>query len=130
VLSPSRIGRSFVPKTVLIADNSEMVRKLLCQHFENEADYDLCAEAKNGEEAIALALKHEPDLIVLDLLMPAMNGLVAARQLKQLMPEVPIILFTDHGDILPYMGNCPADLVLPKQDLVVLMNHIRALAPA
>jgi CheY-like chemotaxis protein len=119
-----------VAKTVLIADDSEMVRKLLCRHFETEADYDLCAEAKNGEEAIALALKHEPDLIVLELQMPVMNGWDAARQLKQLMPEIPIILFTNHGDLVPFMGDSPFDVVIPKRDLVVLMDHIRALAPA
>jgi DNA-binding NtrC family response regulator len=130
VLLPLRIGRFFVAKTVLIADDSEMVRKLLCRHFETEADYDLCAEAKNGEEAIALALKHEPDLIVLELQMPVMNGWDAARQLKQLMPEIPIILFTNHGDLVPFMGDSPFDVVIPKRDLVVLMDHIRALAPA
>ncbi len=117
-------------KTVLIADDSEIIRKLLCRHFETEADYDLCAEAKNGEEAIALALHHEPDLIVLDLSMPVMNGLDAARKLKLLMPEVPIILFTDHMNLLPFMGDSPVDVVVPKRDLVVLMNHIRVLAPA
>jgi chemotaxis response regulator CheB len=60
-------------KTVLIADDSEIVRKLICRLFKTEADYDLCAEARNGEEAIAPALQHRPDLIVLDLSMPVMN---------------------------------------------------------
>jgi DNA-binding NarL/FixJ family response regulator len=125
---PPRIGDALA-KTVLIADDSEIVRKLVCRLFETEADYDLCAEARNGEEAIALALKHRPDLIVLDLSMPVMNGLDAARELKQLMPHVPIILFSDHAHLMPYVGVSAADLVLAKHDFDVLMRHIRELAP-
>lgn len=116
-------------KTVLIADDSEIVRKLICRLFETEADYDLCAEARKGEEAIALALLHRPDLIVLDLSMPVMNGLDAARELKQLMPQVPIIFFTDHAHLMSYVGVSPADLVLAKNDFNILMRHIRELAP-
>ena len=60
-------------------------------------DYDICAEAENGQQAIDLALKHRPDLIILDFAMPVLNGLEAARQLKKIMPGVPIILFTQHA---------------------------------
>jgi len=59
--------------------------------FEVEEDYDICAEGVNGEEAIALAKKHRPDLIILDLSMPIMNGLDAARELKRILPQIPII---------------------------------------
>jgi YesN/AraC family two-component response regulator len=54
-------------KRVLVADDNPMIRKMLCQLFEVEEDYDICAEAENGQEAIDLALKHRPDLIILDL---------------------------------------------------------------
>lgn len=53
-----------MPKTVLIADDSPIMRKLLCKMFEAEEDYDLCAEAANGEEAIALATEQRPELII------------------------------------------------------------------
>ena len=53
-------------KRVLIADDSPLIRKMLCQLFEREDDYNICAEAENGEQAIELALKHRPDLIILD----------------------------------------------------------------
>jgi DNA-binding NarL/FixJ family response regulator len=125
---PPRIGDALA-KTVLIADDSEILRKRMCKFFETEEDYDLCAEARNGEEAITLALQHRPDLIVLDLSMPVMNGLDAARELKRLMPQVPIILFTAHAHLMPYVGVSHADLVLAKDDLNVLMRHIRELAP-
>ena len=57
-------------KRILVADDNPMIRKMLCRLFEIEEDYDICAEAENGQEAIELALQHRPDLIILDLAMP------------------------------------------------------------
>ena len=89
----------------------------------------LFAEAKNGEEAIALAVIHKPDLIILDVSMPVMDGLRAARKLKQVMPHVPILLFTQHADLQMMFEDVPADRVVSKTDLVALMQHVRELAP-
>jgi CheY-like chemotaxis protein len=91
-------------KTILIADDSPMICKMLCRLFNVEEDYDNCAEATNGQEAIALALKHRPDLIILDFVMPVLNDLEAARELKKIMPDVPIILLTQHANL----GHCNA----------------------
>ena len=120
-----------MPKTVLVADDNPQIRKGLCDMFELEADYDMCAEATNGEEAIALARKHQPDLIILDLSMPRMNGLDASRELKRIMPDIPIILFTLHADTVIYaLGpNSPIDLVVAKSDAVHIVDHIRSLIP-
>jgi CheY-like chemotaxis protein len=84
-------------KRVLVADDNPLIRKMLCQLFEREDNYDICAKAENGEQAIELALKHRPDLIILDWAMPVLNGLDAARKLKKIMPDVPVILFTQHA---------------------------------
>ena len=54
-------------KKILVADDNPIITKTLCRILEAQEDYDLCAEAENGEEAIALSIKHHPDLIVLDL---------------------------------------------------------------
>jgi len=116
-------------KTVLVADDNPAIRKALCQMFEVEEDYDICAEAKNGEEAIALAKKHRPDLIILDLAMPVMNGIDAACELKRIMPEIPIILFTDHADAFRgKIEKLPIDMVVSKSD-IGLMSHVRTLVP-
>ena len=58
-------------KRILVADDNALIRRMLCELFEREEDYDICAEATNGQEAIDLALKHRPDLIILDWAMPA-----------------------------------------------------------
>jgi DNA-binding NarL/FixJ family response regulator len=120
-----------MPRKILVADDNAMVRKSLCRIFETEAHYDLCAEAVNGEEAIALARVHKPDLIILDFQMPVMNGIEAALELKRIMPDVPIILFTLHADTATYaLGpKSPIDLVVAKSDAIHIVDHVRALIP-
>jgi DNA-binding NarL/FixJ family response regulator len=85
-------------KTVLIVDDNTYIRQSIYELFTGEADFEVCGEAENGKEAIAKALDLNPDLIVLDLSMPVMNGLDAARQLKRLMPTVPLIMYSLFGD--------------------------------
>jgi len=84
--------------TILIADDNLFVRQALCECFDREDDFDVCGEAGDGREAIARAEELHPDLIVLDLSMPLMNGLDATRILKRLMPQVPIIMYSAYSD--------------------------------
>jgi two-component system chemotaxis response regulator CheY len=87
-----------VAKSVLIVDDNAYIRQALCELFKHEADFEVCGEAANGKEAIEKAQELRPDLIVLDLSMPVMNGLDAARVLKRLMPTVPLIMYSAFGD--------------------------------
>jgi CheY-like chemotaxis protein len=121
-----------MPKTVLVADDNPTIRKMLCRMFEREENYDLCAEAEDGKQAIELAVQHHPDLIILDLSMPVMNGLEAAHELKKLMPKVPIILFTQHAELGNRIGvmNVDVDRIVAKTEAFSLMGHVRSLAPA
>jgi CheY-like chemotaxis protein len=118
-------------KTILIADDSPIIRKMLCRLFEVEEGYDICAEATNGQEAINLALKYRPNLIILDFVMPVLNGLEAARQLKNIMPNVPIILLTQHANLGSAMlrTNSSIDRIISKSDAFELMEHVRSLVP-
>jgi CheY-like chemotaxis protein len=127
---PGRRGREMA-KTILVADDNPKIRKLLCQLFESEENYDICAEAANGQEAIGLALRHRPDLIILDLSMPIMDGLTAARELKRLIPDVPIILFTQYADLGKHLlgFNLPVDRVVSKSEPIELLGHVRSLIP-
>jgi two-component system, NarL family, response regulator NreC len=83
-------------RTVLLVDDSPVVRKSLCELFTREADFQVCGEAENGNEAIEKALSLKPSLIVIDLSMPELDGLSTIRILKQMMPNVPFILYTAH----------------------------------
>jgi DNA-binding NarL/FixJ family response regulator len=121
-----------VAKIVLVADDHPAIRKQLCALFEHEADYELCEQATNGQEAVELASRHKPDLIILDFAMPVMNGIEAAKQIKKFLPKVPIILFTMH-DQLVLVHARPfdrfIDRIVSKADMSHLLSHVRELAP-
>jgi DNA-binding NarL/FixJ family response regulator len=85
-------------KKILVVDDNAVIRRLLNTLFKSEADFEVCGEAENGMEAIERAQELRPDVIVLDLSMPVMNGLDAARALKGLMPTVPLIMFSEYGE--------------------------------
>jgi DNA-binding NarL/FixJ family response regulator len=86
--------------TILIADDNLYIRRGLRELFQREGDFDVCGDAENGREAVEKAQQLHPDLILLDLSMPEMNGLDATRALKQMMPEVPVIMYSAFGDPL------------------------------
>jgi DNA-binding NarL/FixJ family response regulator len=81
-------------KSILIVDDSPLIRRSLRTLFEQQPDWAVCAEAENGCEGIDKAQTLHPDLIVLDLAMPRLNGIDASRLLKRLMPAIPIVMFT------------------------------------
>jgi DNA-binding NarL/FixJ family response regulator len=85
-----------VPRSILIVDDHEVIRRQLRCLFSSHAEFAVCGEAVHGVDAIEKAQQLSPDLIILDLVMPEMNGLEAASALKYMMPEVPIFLLTVH----------------------------------
>ncbi|HLZ40925.1 MAG TPA: response regulator transcription factor [Candidatus Sulfotelmatobacter sp.] len=84
-----------MPHRILIADDNANVRTALRQLMEFAGGVEFI-EAENGEEAIAKALECRPDVIILDLAMPAMDGLTAARKILQQLPEAAVFLCTMH----------------------------------
>jgi DNA-binding NarL/FixJ family response regulator len=86
-------SRSFLA-SVLIVDDHPAVRRALRAAFERQPGFTVCGEAEDGFDAISKAKKLAPDLIVLDLRMPVMDGLEAARELKRLFPRVPLMMLT------------------------------------
>ena len=85
-------------KLILVVDDNRFIRHSLYQLFTSQGDFDVCGEAENGADAIEKAQALHPDVIVIDLSMPIMNGIDAARALKQLVPTVPIIMFSEYSD--------------------------------
>lgn len=81
-------------KTMLIVDASIFVRHALYELFTRQADFEVCGVAENALEAIEVAGKQHPDLIVLELSMPVMQSLEAARALKRVLPTVLIIMYS------------------------------------
>jgi two-component system, chemotaxis family, chemotaxis protein CheY len=119
-----------VAKTVLIADDNAYIRHTLCELFQSQADFDVCGEAENGKEAIEKAQELDPDLIVLDLSMPVMNGLDAARVLKGIMPRVPLIMFSEYSEVFSEQEARSvgiSTLISKSEHISVLMEKARSL---
>jgi CheY-like chemotaxis protein len=89
-----------VLKCILIVDDNAVIRRSLRGIFEGEG-WEICGEAANGREAIAKAQELNPDLIVLDLSMPVMNGMEAAPELRKILPDVPILVFSVYASAIP-----------------------------
>jgi len=92
-----------VPKRILIADDNESVLRAVRASLESNPDWIVCGEAVDGVEAVAKAKELYPDLIILDLAMPRMDGLEAARQIHSLMPSIPIVIHTLYRSALDLM---------------------------
>ena len=81
---------------ILIVDDSPLVRQRLRDLLQQHPDWRVCGEAANGQDAITQAAELSPDVIVLDFLMPGMNGMQAAREIGKVIPDVPILMFTTY----------------------------------
>lgn len=93
------------------------MRRLLCHAFHEHVYLEICAEAKDGAEAVRLAIEHKPDLVILDLAMPGMTGNEAGRRIREIYPDVPIILFSMHGPLLRAAQLPWATRILAKDDV-------------
>ncbi len=83
---------------VLLADDHGVVREGLKRLLESESEINVIGEASNGEEAITKAVALSPDVIVMDLKMPGMDGIAATREIKQILPNVEILMLTLYGE--------------------------------
>jgi DNA-binding NarL/FixJ family response regulator len=81
---------------ILIADDSSSIRNLLRLFIEHNTDWQVCGEAENGQVAVEKVAMLQPHAVILDLSMPVMNGLEAAREIARNDPEVQMIMFTMH----------------------------------
>ena len=79
---------------ILIADDDAAIRGLLRRLLESHAEWNVCGDASNGDEAVGKATELNPDVVVLDLAMPQRNGLQAAREIAQRLPDTPMLLLT------------------------------------
>src|ERR1700687_4125088 len=105
-------------KRVLIADDSTSVRDVIRSFLRDHQEIEICGEAIDGLDTIEKAQRLKPDLILLDLVMPEINGAVVASILKQKMPNVRIILFTMYSETVSkaFSSAVGIDAVLSKPD--------------
>lgn len=89
-----------VGKRILIADDGQEVRQVVRAIIEARTGYEICGEAANGVEAVEKAQQLKPDLILLDIAMPMLNGVEVASVLATSMPELPVVLYTMYSELL------------------------------
>jgi len=100
---------------LLIADDNTIIREVVKEALQMMPEVEDCRDAVNGRDAVEKAKADKPDLIILDLQMPEMNGVEAAKVLKQSMPEVPIVLFTMYH-VGSWAEDLGIDAVVSKPD--------------
>lgn len=83
---------------ILLADDHTVIRRGLCLLLEGHPGFKVIAEAADGREAVAMAEAHKPDVVVLDVAMPALNGIEAARQISAKLPQTAIVFLSMHAD--------------------------------
>jgi DNA-binding NarL/FixJ family response regulator len=81
---------------ILIADDHEIVRRGLTSLLSSRRGWVVCAEATTGREAIALAAQHRPDIVVMDISMPGLNGLEATRKIRKVLPKTQAVILSIH----------------------------------
>jgi len=82
---------------ILIVDDSSTIRRLLRFFIEHNTDWLVCGEAENGQIAVEQVARLQPHAVILDLSMPVMNGLDAAREITRIAPDVQMVMFTMHA---------------------------------
>src|SRR5262249_48963020 len=83
---------------ILLADDHTVVRKGLRLLLESHAGFRVIADAADGREAVALAEQHAPDVVVMDVAMPILNGIEAARQIAAKLPHCALVFLSMHAD--------------------------------
>ncbi len=116
---------------VVLADDHAVVRKGIREFLEEEGDIDVVAEASTGVEAVSLTLQHQPDVAVLDIQMPEMTGIEAARQIKAKNANIHILVLTAYDDdpyIFAMLQAGASGYVLKNAPAAELVRAVRAAA--
>jgi DNA-binding NarL/FixJ family response regulator len=119
------------PIRVVLADDHAVVRKGIREFLEEEGDIQVVAEATTGVEAVAFTLEHRPDVAVLDIQMPEMTGVEAARQIKTKTPEVQVLVLTAYDDdpyIFAMLQAGASGYVLKNAPSAELVRAVRTVA--
>lgn len=105
--------------TILVVDDNHFFRKTVCEFVETLGQVKVVAEAFDGEQAIELARKLHPDMILMDINMPNKTGFEATRAIKDMYPDVFIVIITLHdGSFYRQLAkDCKADDFIPKNEM-------------
>src|SRR4030042_4981158 len=95
---------------VLIADDHARLREEMRNLLEQEKDFELVGEATDGEEAVQIAKALKPDIVIMDIVMPKLNGVEATKQIKKVSPSTALLILTAYSDIRYIIGLLEAEI--------------------
>src|SRR5207244_12008442 len=127
----TRKGQGVTTIKVVIADDHSLVRQGLRRYLDMAEDIDVVGEASNGEEAVALVEKASPDIVLLDIRMPGVDGLEAARRIREKFPKVGAIMLTAYDDrqfVVEAVRAGARGYVLKARDAQHLIQTVRLVA--
>jgi DNA-binding NarL/FixJ family response regulator len=117
---------------IVVVDDHELMRRGVRSLITENSLGEVCGEAENGEQAVALVQELKPDLVMLDVSMPVMNGLEAARHIRRLAPSIKILILTMHDStqIAAAAKEAGADALLVKSEAATkLVGTVKNLVP-
>jgi two-component system response regulator NreC len=116
--------------TVLVADDHAIVRKGLCSVLNEDEGIEVVAEAEDGKEALEKALRLRPDLVVMDISMPVLDGLKATCQIRKQLPEVKVLILTMHPPeeyVLQALRAGASGYIIKEAVVAELVSAVRAI---
>ena len=120
-----------MPLKVLVVDDDALIRDSLKLLLELEDDFEVCGVAKDGREAFALCQENQPDLVLMDIRMPVMDGVLGTRLIKEHFPAVRVVILTTFKDdayIREALKNGAEGYILKSQPSDSIMESLRAVA--
>ncbi|MBN8420001.1 MAG: response regulator transcription factor [Verrucomicrobia bacterium] len=117
------------PITILLAEDHALIREGLQAILQAEADMQVIGEAENGRQAVELTCQLHPDVVIMDISMPLLNGIEATRQIMQPTGSTKVLVFSSHRDVVyieQAMAAGAAGYLLKQTDTLLLPDAIRS----
>ena len=124
--------RDTIKTSILIVDDHAMLRESMHNLLNREKDFEVVGEAADGVEAVQLAEKLKPDMVIMDIVMPRLNGIEASKQIKKVSPATAILILTAYSDIRYIIGLLEAGACgyllknSPGEDLIRAIHTVRS----
>jgi DNA-binding NarL/FixJ family response regulator len=116
---------------LVIVDDHPLVRRGLCELFGGEGDIEVVDAVGNGQQAVSTVLAQQPDVVLMDLSMPGMDGIEATRRLLAVRPETPVVMlssFDDHERVMEALDSGAVGYILKDAESDELLRGVRAAA--
>jgi DNA-binding NarL/FixJ family response regulator len=103
-------------KSILVVEDDRTIRKLISGFLDKINKFNVVGEAIDGQDGVEMAVRLKPDAVILDLVMPRMNGSVAAARIKEILPQAAILVFSSHDQSIRKYVDGNIDAIVSKSE--------------